>query len=261
MCFAFNCSFSPINTGSLVVVNTTLGDTVVGVATYSMGQPPFDWSFLNLHQNENTSVVAAKALIASHPTASGSITYLLHGGTRDLVFQLHGVTYSIDPNRMFTANGRKTFLQPFSHEADLAVSQFAQFVLQRYDFFNVPICLALHNNGPGYSARSYLPGGPFSQDAQQVAIGTLFDARNFFYVVPGRIGTPLFYCMAKANLNGILQSNTTVTDDGSLSYFAALQNKEYVNIEAAAEDGGEGSQVIAQMQNLQFLVNILKQNK
>jgi len=36
-------------------------------------------------------------------------------------------------------------------------------------------------------------------------------------------------------LNVVLQSNTSVTDDGSLSVYAAQQGKPYINCEAAAE--------------------------
>ena len=63
------------------------------------------FSFLNLHENENTSVVAAKALI--YQKGGGSITFLQHGLplTRDITFQYNGVSYTIDPNRMFTMPG------------------------------------------------------------------------------------------------------------------------------------------------------------
>ncbi len=188
-----SCAPVSVTVPQFALFNTSIGETPISIATFSFGNPPFDFSFLNLHQNENTSVVAAKALIASSGGAvSGSITYLLHGGTRNLVFQLNG-TFSIDPNRMFTAAGRRTYLQPFRADADQAVENFANQVLQVYRFSEQRIVLALHNNGPGYSASSYLPGGEFASAAQSVSIGTLFNPRDFFYVVPGNLTTPLYW--------------------------------------------------------------------
>ena len=100
------CSPVAVVTPNMTTWKVALGDDVVYVARYESGAAPFLFGFLNLHQNENTSVVAAKALIAGS-SFSGSITYLLHGGTRDLNFSFHGRRYSIDPNRMFTPVGRK----------------------------------------------------------------------------------------------------------------------------------------------------------
>lgn len=171
------------------------------------------------------------------------------------------------------------FLQPFRSDADAAVAAFAEKVLEVYEFESQNIVLALHNNGPGYSASSYLPGGEFASAAQSVSIGTLFTrekgkvfnvvflidrlfakARDFFYVVPGNQTTPIYWCLAKSNLNAVLQVATSPPDDGSLSVFAALRGKQYVNTENAAEAGGSGDQVIAQLLNLRALVELIKQH-
>lgn len=117
---------------------------------------------------------------------------------------------------------------------DQAVAAFAARVLSVYQFDSQRVVLvsqkrrkteifnfrkALHNNGPGYSALSYLPGGEFASAAQSVSIGTLFNrkmlalpvlflsrffsARDFFYVVPGNLTTPIYWCLAKSNLNAV----------------------------------------------------------
>ncbi len=103
---AVACSPVTLVQPSLSLTNVSLGEETVYIARYTAGSHPFLFDFLNVHQNENTSVVAAKALIASSGF-SGSITYLLHGGTRDLYFRVNGRRYQIDPNRMFTPVGRK----------------------------------------------------------------------------------------------------------------------------------------------------------
>jgi len=250
---------------SVVQPNTTqtkvlLGDTVVFVARYESGQPPFLFGFLNLHQNENTSVVAAKALIAAS-SFSGSITYLLHGGTRDLEFVVGGRRYSIDPNRMFTPVGRKTYLQPYDAAADAAVAAFATRVLELYGFAEQRIVLTLHNNGPGYDATDYLPGHVCASAAQAVAIGKQFSPRDFFYVVPGNWTTDIYHCLAQSGLNAVLQVSEAPPDDGSLSVLAGQQGRAYINTENAAEAGAEGDRVIDQLLNLQALVTILQQSQ
>ena len=241
-------------------VTVKIGETPVGIVTYRQGVAPFAFSFLNVHNNENTSVVAAKSLIAGGSFGSASITFLDHGGTRDVAFEMGGGrAFSIDPNRMFTAAGRRQFLEPrWEEDADAAVAEFAGRVLEEYGFFNVSVALTLHNNGPGYSASSYLPGGEFAAAAQAVAIGKLFSPRNFFYVVPGNVTTAVYACLAKSGLNAVLQVAQQPPDDGSLSVLAAAYNISYINTEGAAEDGGEGARVVDQLINLKALAQILQ---
>lgn len=171
-CFG-KCVVPKINFPSQTNSSIALGDDFVNVIHYSEGESQLQ--FINVHENENTSVVAAKALLSL--TGGGSITFLQHGFQRDIVFQLDGVVYSIDPNRMFTLNGLKAHLSPFNAEAAALVLNFSQRVLEIYGFNASKITLALHNNGPGYSAKSYLPGGPFAKNAQKVYIGKSMIAR------------------------------------------------------------------------------------
>ena len=102
----FTCVDYPVVKPSEVVHPYTLGDTPLNITTYTQPDEAGNvglYSFINLHENENTSVVAAKALI--YQKGGGSITFLQHGGTRDVQFTYKGVAYSIDPNRMFTYPG------------------------------------------------------------------------------------------------------------------------------------------------------------
>lgn len=83
--------------------------------------------------------------------------------------------------------------------------------------------------------------------------------RFFFYIVPGVIGNQLFDCLTAADLNAVLQAptNGTLDDDGSLSVYSALHDKEYVNIEAAAAAGSTGDHVVNQLIMLNALRNVL----
>jgi hypothetical protein len=89
-----------------------LGETMINITVYTQpnrkqnsGSEVPTYSFINLHENENTSVVAAKTLI--YQKGGGSIVFLQHGGTRDITFEFQGTSYTIDPNRMFTWAGKR----------------------------------------------------------------------------------------------------------------------------------------------------------
>ncbi len=153
----------------------------------------------------------------------------------------------------------RAHLIPYSAEADAVVAAFAARVLEVYGFDAQRIVLTLHNNGPGYDATDYLPGHVYADAAQAVAIGTLFDPRDFFYVVPGNWTSAIFACLAKSNLNAVLQVQESPPDDGSLSVYAGQMGKSYINIENAAEEGAEGDRVIDQLLNLKALITILQQ--
>lgn len=83
-------------------------------------------------------------------------------------------------------------------------------------------------------------------DAKAVTIKQGSNPHNFFFVTRN-----LEYNMLdEQNLNVVLQAdpvNGSLTDDGSLSVYASISNKAYVNVEARAEYSGEGIMVIEQM--------------
>merc|ERR1712137_1540815 len=229
-----------------------LGDTQLNITVYTQPNENGEalYSFINLHENENTSVVAAKTLI--YQKGGGSITFLQHGGTRDINFVFKGENYSIDPNRMFTYPGLEANLQPFNAEAAAAVLEFSQAVLNIYQFDAQKIVLALHNDSPNYSSLDYLPGGVYADEAAKVHIGELFIPRDFFFIANGIVGTQLYNCLAGVGFNAVLQvpyigPNSTLTDDGSLSVYSAMHGKPYVNTEAAAACCSQGTAVVNQL--------------
>lgn len=61
------------------------------------------FAFLNLHRNENTSVVAARAFIAMN---GGSVSWLEQNNTaptRLISFNCAGINFTVDPNRYMIA--------------------------------------------------------------------------------------------------------------------------------------------------------------
>lgn len=150
------------------VVQYQLGDTICNITLYERAGDMNFVSFINLHANENTSVVAARSLIYLN---GGRLVYLRHGNNSRLVtFRLEGEVYTFDPNRMFTTVGIEKTLKDngnYSDSASKAVQAFASKVLEVYQFGKQYTVVSIHNNGPRYSAEAYLPNATFAQDAAE----------------------------------------------------------------------------------------------
>src|SRR5688572_12683647 len=65
-------------------------------------------SFINLHDDENTSVEAATDFLSRY---GGSLLQLQHTGKRNFNFKLDGRSFSFDPNRIFTDKGIRSTLE------------------------------------------------------------------------------------------------------------------------------------------------------
>ncbi len=150
------------------VVQYQLGDTICNITLYERAGDMSFVSFINLHANENTSVVAARSLIYLN---GGRLVYLRHGNNSRLItFSLEGSEYTFDPNRMFTPVGIEKTLKDngnYSDSASKAVQAFAAKVLEVYQFDKQYTVVSIHNNGPLYSAEAYLPNATFAQDAAE----------------------------------------------------------------------------------------------
>jgi len=150
------------------VVQHQLGDTICNITLYERAGDLSFVSFLNLHANENTSVVAARSLIFLN---GGRLVYLRHGNNSRLItFHMEGEEYTFDPNRMFTPTGIEKTLRDngnYSDNASTAIQAFATKVLEVYQFDKQDTVVSIHNNGPRYSAESYLPNATFAEDAAE----------------------------------------------------------------------------------------------
>lgn len=107
----------------------------------------------------------------------------------------------------------------------------------------ISVCVFCSISTISYGANSYLPGQTYEDDAAAVNIVDGSNPSDFFYVVD-----PLYYESLKIDgYNIVLQSNETVANDGSLSYFAGMKGKAYINFEAQAEYTAVGQQVVIQL--------------
>jgi hypothetical protein len=195
-----------------------LGNTNVIIKTIDKGPGKF---FIHLHQNETTSLKAAKKLVGLR---GGKVVSLVHNGGRNIVFRLKGKRYEFDPNRIFTKQGIKRTLSQFSHYSKGAyqqIKQLADAIVIRIPHGKV---IAIHNN-KSYSLKSYLKGSALEQDAEEVYLNPNKFYRNFYLVTQQSD----FNRLKKLGFNVVLQSKRA-TDDGSLSVMLAHQH--YINVEA-----------------------------
>lgn len=206
--------------------NVAVGDQTVELRTWTGG--PGHW-FVNLHDDENTSVDAALWYIRKR---GGRVIELAHDGTRNVTFGLGSTKHAVDPNRIYTDAGRAATLESlseYSEAANEATKALSDAVVGRINDANPTWVVALHNNtDESYSLKSYLPEGPYLGDARAVHHGFDMDPDDFYFVTDEK----LYRALAMKNLNVVLQNNDGVTDDGSLSVYCARAGIRYVNVEA-----------------------------
>jgi hypothetical protein len=203
-------------------------DTRVIIMPICKKKLPGIW-FVHVHEDENTAADAAIEFIDS--IGAGCFVTLKHGMGRNISFNLNGKTYKFDPNRIYTAEGRKVTLKRFgaySDSAFAAVGVLSDFITSRYIDSN-RLVVALHNNTNegGLSIKSYQKGGDYQRDASKVFVNKNEDPDDFFYTTSLRA----FDFFKEKGFNVLLQNNAKVTDDGSLSVYAGMKNIDYINVE------------------------------
>lgn len=203
-----------------------IGDTNVHALVYQHDQ--LAPTFINVHDDENTSVEAGKAVIDE---TSGRLIELAHSGKRHLRFTVDGEDFAVDPNRIFSDAGIRATLErqgAYSSGAHWAVKQFARQFLERFGLRREPVIVALHNTVDGnYSIESYRAGAQHATAAAELHINTNRSRFDFFYVTDRRF----FDYLKQRDFNVILQNYANVPDDGSLSVYFAMKGIPYLNIE------------------------------
>ncbi|WP_051296171.1 hypothetical protein [Eisenibacter elegans] len=205
-----------------------VGETTVYLCTYERGNA-HKMVFFNMHDDENTSVEAAKNVIDRF---GGRLVELQHSGERILKFRLKGAVYGLDPNRIFTDQGIRQTLSRYSAayhpEAHEAVRKFAQEMLSLVG--QPELIVAAHNNVnvPSFNVRSYAPNGNLAQEAEEAYINPLMGTGEFYYVIE----RAFFDFFKQVKVSVVLQDNSRVTDDGSLSVYCAAKGIRYINTEA-----------------------------
>ena len=208
-------------------VPLALGDSTVTLVLHEAGAPGL--TYLNLHDDENTSVEAALRVIGEW---GGRVIELQQSGRRNLAFAVDDTVYAVDPNRLFTDAGRTASLDTLSAATDTAraaVGAFARALLDRYALDALGVIVTLHNNTDDrYSTLSYIGDGDYAGEALFAHLSAEHDPDDFFFVTD----LDLYNALRSDGFNVVLQDNARATDDGSLSVYAAQLGVPYVNVEA-----------------------------
>ena len=246
------------------VISSKIGSTTINITKETFPIPAncmsctLNLGFLNLHENENTSVVAARSFLYLN---GGTLVKFDKGHTRLVSFTLGSTKYNVDPNRIYTPEGINATLKDnnsgvkITSELITEVQKLATAVLNIYNYESQSTILALHNNAGSYGAMSYLPGGAYAKDASDVYINpdSSSNPSDFFYVV----NPDYFTYLSQHGYNIVLQNNATVTNDGSLSYYAGITGKQYINFESIAEYSAYGKQTIIQLDMIEAVKTML----
>ncbi|MBT5016505.1 hypothetical protein HN748_03500 [Candidatus Peregrinibacteria bacterium] len=216
-----------------VEITYMIGETRIKVVMYE--KPGSSLTFFNMHDNEDTAANAARDVVDSQ---GGRLIELRHTGDRNLDFEIHGEVYTIDPNRMFTDVGAAASLRQktadyrgmtYKEEALRLIRNFANGFIADFSLASPERTLvAVHNNTDNrYSLKSYQDGGQYESDAELV-FSRGGDLDDFFYVTDRAV----FDYLKAAGMNVVLQDNSRMTDDGSLSVYCGQNGITYVNAEA-----------------------------
>lgn len=204
-----------------------LGETTVFIETEtSYASGPI---YVNLHENEQTSVLAARAVLAE--TGAGRIVRLRSKGRRYVIFWDGSRPFAFDPNRIFSDEGIRQTLSRYASLTDPALQALRLLratVLDRLCAPNGQPVVALHNNsGTDYSVSEYRAGGRHAKDAAAITVGSTYPPEDFFVVTEHS----WFRGLERRGFNVVLQGPGAI-DDGSLSVWFQRNGRSYINVEA-----------------------------
>lgn len=228
------------------IIDYQVGDVTVQAAVYQKGTYAKELYF-NMHDDENTSVEAAKKVIDLY---GGRLVELRHNGQREVTFNLKGKQYKFDPNRIFTRAGVKATLTRYgkhSKAAEDEVYEFGQKLIKDV-VADAEIVVAMHNNVNTiyFSVASYAPGGGMAKEAANIYINPQMGTGDFFFVTD----IDFFNHFKDASFSVVLQNNNNMTDDGSLSVYCGMKKIPYINVEAQRGHLQEQIAMLKELQNL-----------
>lgn len=241
-----------------------LGDIEINVNIYEKTGRKI--TFFSPHHNEQTAIKSAKEAIEKYGGRLIEIESLDENKKplRNLKFKFNEKDYSIDPNRIYTENGRTCNSAP---EINSVIKTFADELLKMIFASdgksvreNEPFIVAIHNN-MDVSAReesvqskdltaisfikkqstNQLLDGIFQAQAEGVFLSnTEFDEDNFVILSTAKF----LGHFANKGFNVVLQkspeklnSKLCSIDDGSLSVYSAQNGAEYICLETDTATG------------------------
>ena len=203
-----------------------LADTKIPIRVSQYGER-HDIVYVNLHDNEATSVQAARSLLEQQ---GGILIRIENSNERMIRFRFRGKKFIVDPNRIFSKEGIERSLNENKCYAVWVVEEIEKLGQRILDLIpeKISCIVALHNNTEGnYSIKNYLPGGDRISDAKAVQFQLANDPDDIALTTDEGI----YRAMAAAGFNTIWQNNGAVKKDGSLSVYCGLKGLRYINIE------------------------------
>ncbi len=237
----------------------TLGETEVKINVYE--NEGSNVTFFSPHHNEQIARLLAREFVDKNGGRLVEIESFDDKGkpSRYVKFTANGKTFSLDPNRIFTDNGRACDSLPA--EIDVLVKEFADKLL-RVIFADGKglrdgerFIVAVHNNTDVDSKEeSAKPNdltalafvktaghGAFESQAEGAYLSNMeFDSDNFVF-----LSSPKYMSyFAEKSFNVVVQKSSAKlrtqgcnVDDGSLSIFSAQNNIQYICLEADGVNG------------------------
>ena len=205
---------------------------------------------IHVHENETTAVEAMHTQMQQ--TDKGCFVSWRCQSNRYIRFALGTDSFKFDPNRIYTDQGRMATLTAngsFTPESDSIVKDIATFFLEKF-IDSQKLVIAVHNNtdGGGLTINSFAKGGDYAKDTKKIHINKCLDEDDFYLTT----NTKIYEFLRKKNFNILLQNNENVTDDGSLSVYAAQHKIAYLNVEA---QHGHLEQQIEMLQAIQQYID------
>jgi hypothetical protein len=241
-----------------------------------------NWSLFAPHENEN---VANEYVSQQIIERGGVFVILRQEGKRLLRLEIEPFEVKIDPNRIFTKNGRRKNI--IRHNPKLRTNTYVFHRAMRLSAALAKLIVntmggtessrswvAIHNNTHGYLGDNKQGVGNISivQYQQKLAKGAGFilavskkygDEDDLFFVTERQD----FNAMEQSGWNAVLQHPQVVTDPsedyGSLSLFAQKSGIRYINIEAERSTSNFGENHLDEQQQMLDYVfsRLLSKNK
>ncbi len=248
--FCFTCSFLRVHhtaaSRRINIIERTifyqLAENIVPIKIQHYGERT-DMVFINLHDDELTSVDAARRILETH---GGVLIEIENNAQRNIRFRIGQNFYRVDPNRIFSKEGINKSLEQLGKTSPRAIDELEKFGQRIIELLpaEVKCVIALHNNTPGlFSVTEYAPGNKRSIDSKKVYINAEEDTDDFFLTTDSQ----LYEKLADKGYNTILQDNKNCTEDGSLSVYCGKKNIRYVNCET---EHGKSSQYYEMIKTL-----------
>jgi hypothetical protein len=249
------------------VIPVKLGENMVSLHIFQ-SKIPSSTVYAHVHENEETSLIAGIEMIDKY---GGKIVSLSHSNPsakqRNVSFKYRGSLYQFDPNRIYTDDDAKLKSNItvvlgkgiVTNEVMMAVRTLANRILEQVE--KAPMIIALHNNRnappqvikkwfrkdvidpESYNVTSYVKkcgvASESNQSCEEIYINPKSNNSEFLIVTKKED----FEKIRVKKMTVVLQNQTPI-DDGSMSVWAAKNNKRYINTEAKHGHMAEQKQML-----------------